>query len=499
LKLVEEDLWVSSGTGKILNSQHAFYSNHTVPDRVIDCKGRIISPGLIDLQLNGAFGMNFSIVPAEEEGGMTRFAKRLREVNRKVVETGVTSYLPTVTSQKAEVYHQILPHLGPSGCQRNPHDGSESLGAHVEGPFLNPTKNGIHTREVLISAASLADIEACYGEANLDPSNPRIKMITVAPEQGKMTALIPELVDRDMVVSIGHSEATYEQAHAAVAAGAGMITHLFNAMRPLHHRNPGIFGVLGTKSIPAAPKPNLNSSVRSVRGQGHGHGHGRETTDRRPSFGIIADGIHLHPTSVKIAWHAFPEGMVLVTDAMHLVGCPDGVYEWTMPASPSPSRAPSRPPSDAGHASDPDTSAITNGTACAGADAAASQSPAASMGAAPSLILKRGPLLTLYGVEPQKIAGSSITLIECVNNFWNWSGCSIPQALSAVTAAPARVVGLEGTKGGLAEGMDADLVVLGERVRRGGATSGDGDGEGNGEEWRELVVEEVWKFGERVV
>lgn len=79
-----------------------------------------------------------------------------------------------------------------------------------------------------------------------------------------------------------------------------MITHLFNAMKPLHHRNPGIFGVLGTaESLP------------------------------RPYFGIIADGEHLHPTTVKIAFNAHPDGFILVTDAMHLVGLPDGSYPWT--------------------------------------------------------------------------------------------------------------------------------------------------------------------------
>jgi len=125
-------------------------------------------------------------------------------------------------------------------------------------------------------------------------------MITAAPELGAMTKLIPELRNRGILYSIGHSEATYEEASAAVGAGATMITHLFNAMRPLHHRNPGIFGVLGeAEKIP------------------------------RPYFGVIADGIHLHPTTIKIAFNAHPDGLILVTDAMHLVGLPDGSYEWT--------------------------------------------------------------------------------------------------------------------------------------------------------------------------
>jgi N-acetylglucosamine-6-phosphate deacetylase len=151
-----------------------------------------------------------------------------------------------------------------------------------------------------------------YGAANISPdatnddsSAPPIpvKMITVAPELGNMLSIIPELQARGIVCSIGHSEATFEQASAAVAAGATMITHLFNAMRPLHHRNPGIFGVLGV----AAGRTDLP----------------------RPFFGVIADGIHLHPTTVKIAFNAHPDGFILVTDAMHLVGLDDGSYSWT--------------------------------------------------------------------------------------------------------------------------------------------------------------------------
>lgn len=183
-------------------------------------------------------------------------------------------------------------------------DGAESLGAHCEGPFLSPTKNGVHNIDVMRVAETFSDLEDVYGASHLNPqpgSGPiPIKMITAAPERGGMVDLIPELRSRGIIYSIGHSEATYEDASRAVGKGASMITHLFNAMRPLHHRNPGIFGVLGvSESLP------------------------------RPYFGIISDGIHLHPTTIKIAFNAHPDGFILVTDAMHLVGLPDGAYPWT--------------------------------------------------------------------------------------------------------------------------------------------------------------------------
>lgn len=201
----------------------------------------------------------------------------------------------------------MLPYLGPSGALRIAEDGAESLGAHCEGPFLSPTKNGVHASEVLLAASNgFSDLEECYGASHLERKNGQngtktnIKMITAAPEIAQMSSIIPEITSRGILFSMGHSEATYEDASLAIKAGATMITHLFNAMRPLHHRNPGIFGVLGiAESLP------------------------------RPYFGIIADGIHLHPTTIKIAFNAHPEGFILVTDAMHLVGLEDGTYEWT--------------------------------------------------------------------------------------------------------------------------------------------------------------------------
>jgi len=401
--LVIGDLWVSSVTGKIIRSQEAFYDEFIVPDEIVDLGGRILSPGLIECQLNGAFGFNFSTLMDD----MSQYEQELKTLNQKLVETGVTSYVPTVTSQVPKLYHKVLPFLRPSGHRRAAEDGAESLGAHVEGPFLSPGRNGVHNANTLRQAQTFEDIEECYGAANVNPPNngqPQpVRMITAAPEQGNMTKLIPEITSRGIIFSIGHSEATYEEASAAVGAGATMITHLFNAMNPLHHRNPGIFGVLG-----------IAESLS------------------RPYFGVIADGIHLHPTTVKIAFNAHPDGFILVTDAMHMVGLPDGSYQWT------------------------------NGDET-------------------NRLVKKGTRLLLEGSNT--LAGATITLIECVSNFLNWSGASIPEALRAVTATPAAMLGLEGVKGTLDGGADADLVVLSD------------EDEGSGVK---LVVDEVWKFGDRV-
>lgn len=400
--LIQEDLWVSSVTGKILRKQEVFYEHRVMPDEVIDLKGKILCAGFIDVQFNGAFGYDFSTLPEASSGGrdMKVYANGLRKLNKGLVKTGVTSYLPTIPSQKAEVYRQALPLLGPSGTNRDPAAGSESLGAHVEGPFISPTKNGIHSQEVLQEARNgILDLENCYGTANLprDSSGP-IRMMTAAPEVPGIACLIPEVTKRGIIFSVGHTEATYEEVDDAVRSGATMITHLFNAMRPLHHRNPGPFGVLGKA----------------------------EETDR-PYFGIIADGIHLHPTTVKIAWNAHPDGFILVTDAMRTVGQPDGVYEWT------------------------------NG----------------------DRFVKKGSVLTLEGTD--RLAGSYASLIECVNNFWAWSRASIPEAIAAVTSTPAKMLGLERTKGTLDENGDADLLVLNVIEEHAGNSK--------------FEVEQVWKFG----
>lgn len=171
-------------------------------------------------------------------------------------------------------------------------------------------KHGIH-RPAVIQAptAGLTSLQHCYGAGNLDrPASglsPRIACVTLAPEEAGVhaAALIRALRARGIVVSVGHSLATDAQMRDAAAAGATMITHLFNAMGAPHHRDTGIFGMLG-----------------------------RADGGPRPFFGLIADDIHVAPNMVRVAYSAHPEGCILVTDAMAMVGMPDGEYKnfpWT--------------------------------------------------------------------------------------------------------------------------------------------------------------------------
>ncbi|EXJ81075.1 hypothetical protein A1O3_07363 [Capronia epimyces CBS 606.96] len=437
-QLVPGDLWISSETGRIISPQSAFYSAHLTPDKVIDLDGKILSPGFIDVQINGCYNIDFSTPdPA--------YASKLAHTHRQMIKSGLTSYTPTVISTKPDSYHSVLPHLGPSGKDRDASKGCESLGAHVEGPFLSLIRNGIHNREVLREAHSWSDIEDCYGASNLQ----NVRYITAAPERGNMMSLIPEFVSRGIGFAIGHSDATFEQAQAAIVAGASMITHLFNAMRPFAHREPGIFGLLGQSAPPTpvtTPKHSRSGSAStSPRGSPKSS---RRSTPRsslsistsiadledearyvQPFFGLIADGIHLSAQALKIAYSAHPEGAILVTDAQKFAGCPDGVYDWR------------------------------------GEDR----------------FVKEGKVLKLE--SNGRIAGSVVDLIDCINNFRRFTGCGSAKALECVTSTPAKMLGkdIEKSKGKLDVGMDADLVVLEEGP--------DGD----------LSVQQVWKFGVQVV
>lgn len=403
--IVAQDLWFSSITAKILNGQDLFYQKDLEPAETVDLGGKLVAPGFIDVQVNGAFGFDFSAIPED----MTTYQEGLHSVNHGLLKTGVTSYLPTIPSQLPEVFQSALPYLAPSGATRNASLGCESLGAHCEGPFLSPHKCGAHNPSVLLSASNgLTDLETCYGAESLSSSSPTIRMITLAPELPGILDAIPELKKRGIVVSIGHSEAGVALGTQAVTKGAAMVTHLFNAMPAPIAREPSFFGLLA--SLPAI-STQKSSQVPQVR----------------PYFGLVADNVHLHPNTLSIAYRAHPEGCILVTDSAWPLGLANGAYNWT------------------------------NGDS----------------------LVKDGARLTLAGTD--KLAGSCTSMVDCVNNLWLGVGTELFDAVATVTKAPAGLLGLQGVKGSLADGADADLVVLEEDV------------EGR------LKVSEVWKFGLKVV
>ncbi|KAM5131105.1 N-acetylglucosamine-6-phosphate deacetylase isoform 2-T2 [Callospermophilus lateralis] len=166
-------------------------------------------------------------------------------------------------------------------------------GVHLEGPFISQEKRGAHPEAHLRSfeAHAFHDVLATYGPLD------NVRIVTLAPELGRSHEVIQALTAQGICVSLGHSVADLQAAEEAVQSGATFITHLFNAMLPFHHRDPGIVGLLTSDRLPPG---------------------------RCIFYGMIADGIHTNPAALRIAYRAHPHGLVLVTDAVPALGLGNG-------------------------------------------------------------------------------------------------------------------------------------------------------------------------------
>lgn len=280
-QLQREDLWVREG--RILDPEKLFFDEKGFADERVDCEGSIVAPGFIDVQINGGFGVDFSQPSAEVAAGV-------RLVGKRILEHGVTSFCPTLVTSPPSVYHQVLPQIE---VLNGGSHGAGVLGVHVEGPFISAEKKGAHPENFLqtFSSPGLSDLLRTYG--GLD----QVSVVTLAPELKHSGSVVRELSRRGVTVSLGHSVADLSQAEDAVEQGASFITHLFNAMLPFHHRDPGIVGLLTSDRVPP---------------------------DRTVFYGMISDGIHTNPAALRIAHRAHPKGLVLVTDAIMAMGLPPG-------------------------------------------------------------------------------------------------------------------------------------------------------------------------------
>ncbi len=240
----------------------------------LDAHGRITVPGFIDLQINGAFGDDFTADPAT-----------IWRVAEKLPRYGVTSFLPTIITsprENMETARRLLLQGPPPGFS-----GAVPLGWHIEGPFLNPRKKGAHN-PVYLRQPDKNFI------AEWSPEN-GVRLVTLAPELPGALPVIETLFKRGVLVSAGHSMATCAEAQAGIEAGIRYGTHLFNAMPPLHHREPGLLGAL--------------------------------MSDERVAGGLIADGLHVHPAVVNMLWKTLGSSRLsLVTDAAAALGMPPGRY-----------------------------------------------------------------------------------------------------------------------------------------------------------------------------
>ncbi len=236
--------------------------------------GLQVAPGFIDLQVNGAFGHDF-----------TRDPEAIWDVGRRLAEHGVTAFLPTIITSPLGAIARAMEVLAvgpPEGYL-----GAAALGLHLEGPFLSKAQRGVHPEEYL-ALPSKAPPEGWSRAAG-------IVLVTLAPELDGALDLIRRLTAAGIAVSVGHTDGDWQDVGRAAAAGATMGTHLFNAMSGVDHRRPGVAtSLLSTPTLRA---------------------------------GIIVDGHHVHPEAIRLAWAAKgPAGLALTTDSVAAAGIGDGEY-----------------------------------------------------------------------------------------------------------------------------------------------------------------------------
>jgi N-acetylglucosamine-6-phosphate deacetylase len=234
-------------------------------------------PGLVDLQVNGYFGIEFQ----------TADAGRWAAVADRLPSTGTTSFVPTIITAPLgqlaatlRAAREFVPDL--------PADGARVLGVHVEGPFIAPVRRGAH------NPAWITDPTAAAVAELIDAGGGLLRLVTLAPERPGALAAIEQLTGAGVLVSVGHSDALADEVAAAADRGARMVTHLFNAQRQLGHREPGVVG--------------------------------QALTDARLTSGLIADLYHVAGPVCGLAFRAAPGRIALVTDAAAPAGMPPGEY-----------------------------------------------------------------------------------------------------------------------------------------------------------------------------
>lgn len=323
-------------------------------DRVFP-EGTVV-PGFIDLQVNGADGVDL----------LESDAPAVSRLSDYLASTGVTAFLPTLVSAPTErissalrVFREVRP------------SGASILGVHLEGPVLNHQKKGAHHPRWL-RAPGDSEVRTMYANAL-----PDLRVVTLAPELPGAEALMEWLLRERVIISLGHTDATYEQTTQALGHGARMVTHLFNAMRAFHHRDPGVVGAA--------------------------------FDDPRCICGLIADGVHVHPAALRLAYRVLgADRVALVSDAVAAAGMPPGTYTL-------------------GHR---------------------------------AIRLKAGDAPRL---EDGTLAGSVLRMDQVISNLVGW-GITLRDAVLSSSQVPARLLGVT-DRGALTPGLRADLCVLGRDGR----------------------------------
>ncbi|MBN8947049.1 MAG: N-acetylglucosamine-6-phosphate deacetylase [Rhodanobacter sp.] len=322
-----------------------------------DLAGAMLLPGFIDVQVNGGGGVLFNEAPTVET------IRRIGAAHRRY---GTTGFLPTLISDRVEVMREALAAVEQALAEGVP----GLLGIHLEGPYLAPARKGVHD-------AKYFHVPGADELALLCAPHRGIRLVTLAPDR-VLPASIRALAAAGVIVCAGHTAADYETTRAALDAGVRGFTHLFNAMTPFGSREPGVVGAA--------------------------------LEDAASWCGIIVDGHHVHPASLRVAIAAKARGkMLLVTDAMPPVGADRPDY-------------------------------VLNGE---------------------TITVKDGICQTASGV----LAGSALDMAAAVRNTVQMLGLPLDEAVRMASTWPAEFLGLGASRGRIAAGCRADLVAMDDALR----------------------------------
>lgn len=322
-----------------------------------DLRSAMLVPGFIDVQVNGGGGVLFNEAPTVET---------LRRIGAAHRRYGTTGFLPTLISDDRGVMREALAAVEQALEERVP----GVLGIHLEGPYLAPARKGVHDAKYFHAPDSDELAMLCA-------SHRGVRLLTLAPDQVPL-ASISALVDAGLIVCAGHTAADYATTRAALDAGVRGFTHLFNAMTPFGSREPGVVGAA--------------------------------LEDAESWCGIIVDGHHVHPASLRVAIAAKPRGkMLLVTDAMPPVGADRPDY-------------------------------VLNGE---------------------TIIARDGICQTAQGV----LAGSALDMASAVRNAVQMLGLPLDEAVRMASTYPAEFLGFGDSHGRIAAGYRADLVMMDDECR----------------------------------
>ena len=325
-----------------------------VPGPAEDLDGALVIPGLVDIHVHGCAGADFS---DGDYAGLVRMARYL-------ARRGVTSFAPASMTLPYDALDRAF-HAAARLRREGLADGARLMGIQMEGPFLSREKRGSQNPAYL----RLPDWDSFL--RLYDAAEGLLRIVDVAPELPGAVEFTRRASEKCRV-SVAHTAAGYDQAAAVFDAGATHLTHLFNAMSGIHHRHPGPIGA-------ASERENVTAE-------------------------LICDGIHVHPSAVRMAFRLFPGRICLISDALRCCGMADGSY---------------------------------------------------SLGG--QEILLSGGVARLTGGA---IAGSAADLYQCMRRAVSF-GIPREQAVWAATALPARVIGRESETGAIADGRAADFVICG--------------------------------------